>query len=661
MGRIIPHRIPVPNGGLNLREASPADPLAENEMTACKNIVFRDGLAMKRPGYSQMGSNLPLNGSIVHTDQFELFGGTSHLLAATPTDVYKWDSTNTEWDKICVNTQRDDCETNWTATDNVACALDADDKQEGSNSVKITPTGDFATGILAYHNFDALNISAHNYIRLWIKSSIAQTAGHLELLIDDTNNCASPLRSLALPALTADTWTEATLDMRSSGVTSDLTAILSFGLNATSDFGTCDIHIDDLRTYLLSTGSDSDFPSSTTVYDVGETEAWWIYSNGVDSIKKWTGDGSLADLGGSPPLAKYVLGFKAYLLLLYTTEGGNPYPQRVRWPDTGDHEDWTGGNASYQDLPGTDWIMGGAIFKGDYAVVLKRNSIWLGYLTGDSDIFRFEPKSSQFGCVSARTIKNIPGYIVFLGADNVYAFDGIDPIPIGSRIQRDLIGTMNPAEQARAHATLIGERNEYWLFVPRAHETYPNIAWCYNWKLDAWTYLEFADYLAAAGQYTLSDTQAAITIDELTGTIDEQLWRPDDRLIGASVPVYLLGDSSGYVYRHDEMEVNDDGAAIDAYWETKDYHSPDPARRIRAHQLDVRCRTSDLTVSRSVDGGLHWNAVGTANAAADFTVDHLWMRTDADRLRLRFKNNATGERPEFRDAVGFFEISGKRL
>jgi len=131
--------------------------------------------------------------------------------------------------------------------------------------------------------------------------------------------------------------------------------------------------------------STEDLFSSDYIRKSTETDPWWIVTNGVDAIKYWTGSGQLADLISNLPsevstslTCKHVLEFKDHLLLLDVSEDSNRYPQRVRWSDTADPRDFLNGNASYQDLTGADWIVGAVKFRGDYAVVIKERSVWLG-------------------------------------------------------------------------------------------------------------------------------------------------------------------------------------------------------------------------------------------------------------------------------------------
>lgn len=72
---------------------------------------------------------------------------------------------------------------------------------------------------------------------------MATSAGNLKILLDDTANCASPVETLNVPALVADTWTFCRVAL--ANPRSD-TAIISIGLEYDSDLGACTIWLDDI-------------------------------------------------------------------------------------------------------------------------------------------------------------------------------------------------------------------------------------------------------------------------------------------------------------------------------------------------------------------------------------------------------------------------------
>ena len=87
--------------------------------------------------------------------------------------------------------------------------------------------GDFVTDSIT-----SKNISGYDYIEMWVKSTVATSAGNLKLLLDDSASCASPLETLSIPALTADTWTFVRMQLSTPELD---TAIISVGLEYDSD------------------------------------------------------------------------------------------------------------------------------------------------------------------------------------------------------------------------------------------------------------------------------------------------------------------------------------------------------------------------------------------------------------------------------------------
>lgn len=143
-----------------------------------------------------------------------------------------------------------DCATAWTASANVTAETDEHtykenpDDEDDVTSNKLTIDGAFGTGLIAYENMSATDFSSYDYVNFWIKSDTNLKGGVLQLLIDNNNACASPTETLDIPALTADTWRLVSLELKTPG---DLTGIKSVGLNADSDPGAIEVHIDNIR------------------------------------------------------------------------------------------------------------------------------------------------------------------------------------------------------------------------------------------------------------------------------------------------------------------------------------------------------------------------------------------------------------------------------
>lgn len=147
----------------------------------------------------------------------------------------------------------EDCEDAWAevTVTNVTSEADATDKKVGSNSQKFTIGADFTTGIVGTEALgSATNLSIYNSVWFWIKSSVATQAGDLQLLLDNTAECASPVETLDIPALAADTWTLVILSLANRP---NDTAIISVGLKLIRDLGAQVINIDDVRALDIQT------------------------------------------------------------------------------------------------------------------------------------------------------------------------------------------------------------------------------------------------------------------------------------------------------------------------------------------------------------------------------------------------------------------------
>ncbi|MDD5093379.1 MAG: hypothetical protein PHV74_03230 [Dehalococcoidia bacterium] len=154
-----------------------------------------------------------------------------------------------------------DCETNWTASANVTAALDSADTKEGSNSVKLTVADGFTTGLAAYYAYTAPapeNAVTAARVQLWIKSSLSQTAGNIQLLLCSDAAGTTPVATgtLDIPALTANVWQEVSVDLSVATVLSTDT-VKSIGIKAVADPGATVINVDDVNAAILTTGGNN--------------------------------------------------------------------------------------------------------------------------------------------------------------------------------------------------------------------------------------------------------------------------------------------------------------------------------------------------------------------------------------------------------------------
>ena len=131
-----------------------------------------------------------------------------------------------------------------TVDDDIAASTDTQDKKQGTASAKFIVDGAATGGEIATDSITSKDISRYDYLECWVKSTVATSAGNLKILLDDSASCASPLETLSVPALTADTWTYVRMQLSTPEL--DI-AIISIGLEYDAELGACQVRLDDIK------------------------------------------------------------------------------------------------------------------------------------------------------------------------------------------------------------------------------------------------------------------------------------------------------------------------------------------------------------------------------------------------------------------------------
>ena len=122
-------------------------------------------------------------------------------------------------------------------------SLDTKDRKQGTQALKLVIASGASAGDFVTDSITSKDISGYDTIEMWVKSTVATSAGNLKLLLDDTASCASPLETLSIPALSADTWTFVRMSLANPETD---TAIISVGLEYDADIGAVTVWIDDI-------------------------------------------------------------------------------------------------------------------------------------------------------------------------------------------------------------------------------------------------------------------------------------------------------------------------------------------------------------------------------------------------------------------------------
>lgn len=374
-----------------------------------------------------------------------------------------------------------------------------------------------------------------------------------------------------------------------------------------------------------------------------------VISNGLDAILKNTGSGNFSALGGTPPTAKFLLDFGGYLLLGYITDdgSGNSFFSRVQWCDTGDIEEWSAGDAGSVDLLEDSEEMTGMGRFGQYVTIHKRLSIYTGYLTNTSAIFRFDRKATGAGTAANATIKTLPtGEQAFLARDGIRLFNGVTAPTIESPIMDELREFMNPEHVQKSVATLVTEMDEYHVGLPIGSQTEPETVYKFNY-LSRQVYKDRRPLLVAVGEFR-NTTESDWDSDPDSWDSDTTRW--DDIADLTLNPVAAYGLSDGTVLKR-TTGYNDDGAAIESFWDSKDFVSSDfdhaPGQMMRWQGLQIIAKGQAVTVYYSTNGGGTWTSIGTFSLSSDYPSDEGgqvgYFDVVATRCRFRFANAVVDE------------------
>lgn len=138
----------------------------------------------------------------------------------------------------------DSCDVVWTAqVANVSTEANTTTKKKGAASARIIMDAAFATGIAARKPITAMDMTAATQIRFWIRSTIGLAANKLQLHLDTENTFTSPPEALNIGALSANVWSQQTLNFATPA---NLTAITFIGLYNVDDQAAFDVYLDDI-------------------------------------------------------------------------------------------------------------------------------------------------------------------------------------------------------------------------------------------------------------------------------------------------------------------------------------------------------------------------------------------------------------------------------
>ena len=367
-------------------------------------------------------------------------------------------------------------------------------------------------------------------------------------------------------------------------------------------------------------------------------------TNGVDNIRKWTASGNTSDLGGTPPVAKFIQEYKTYLVCA-NIRGGTDISQRVQWSDTANPENWSTGNSGEIDLVEDGGDITGLALFGDYICVHKETSIYTGYLISSSAIFKFDRKATGVGTIANGSIQNLPsGEQIFLAKDGIYLFNGVNCRSLSDKINEEIRDSINSEYASKAWSILVRQNKEVWIGIPLGSDSYGETVYKYNYE----TGVILKDARDNTNTAWLGESTAGLSWDEMTATWDENTSRWDGSGLLEGTDTINISDINGLTYISSDTTSNDDGVAVEANYVSKDYQDSQQ-RMSRFCKLELWAKGSSVKVEYSVDQGDTWvevldSPMTLTDSYPDFdSPDIFYFDVVASQIRFRFSNNNSSE------------------
>jgi hypothetical protein len=137
-----------------------------------------------------------------------------------------------------------DCDTAWTPVSPITCVAANTNPPPGESGSYVEFTIPDSVGIqyMGYYNLaSSVSLTSETHIGLWVWSSIDLTDGQVRLMLDDNYGCPSPIETLNIPAIAANTWTYVNLQMNNPSLCS---GIYSVGLKISVDLPAFTFRVD---------------------------------------------------------------------------------------------------------------------------------------------------------------------------------------------------------------------------------------------------------------------------------------------------------------------------------------------------------------------------------------------------------------------------------
>lgn len=215
-----------------------------------------------------------------------------------------------------------------------------------------------------------------------------------------------------------------------------------------------------------------------------------IATNRADQMQV-SGGGAFANLGGTPPKARFIDTVGLFVIAADTTEAVNG-DQGDRWwcSALGNHADWVPSIAT-QSATGRILTPEGPILAskrlGNQWIIYKQRSIHVGTYLGGDVIWDFQQIPGDIGCISHDSVVDIEVAHIFAGEEGFYIFDGVRVEEIGLPVKEHVFTNLLKTGVGRITGYNDIPNNRVYFYYPsQASSGDPEMCVIYDYETNKW-------------------------------------------------------------------------------------------------------------------------------------------------------------------------------
>ena len=236
-----------------------------------------------------------------------------------------------------------------------------------------------------------------------------------------------------------------------------------------------------------------------------------VQANAVPQVFDITSSTAFANLGGSPPQARYIAIVNRFVVLFGLTN--NPF--RIQWSGLNAATTWTSGitYSDFQDLP--DGGIARGVSGGDIGYILQDSAIRRMVFSPGSDIvFQIDKIGKDIGVLAPQSIVSVRSQLFFLSTSGFMRLvaGALEPVPIGEgRVSQKVLNEYDSGGLAFLQGASDPDSGTVmWTYRTKGQSAdLFDAAIVYNYVLDRWS------AIMISGQYMSSIAAPGLTLEAL--------------------------------------------------------------------------------------------------------------------------------------------------